>query len=273
MALIRMPRSRNARRYLRSYGWKWTSLRLLAWAPNRISALLDRRVERFEKERGLTGTGTKFPYSSVANREYWEKYDWRDDGREWTRDVVNARGLDHAKWESMIVENVIFRYAEPGSTILEIGPGSGRWSALIQPTCGRLILADISTACIALCRSRFADCDNVEYHIMTDGTLEFLPDASVDSIWSYGVFVLFDVPWAERYIAECARVLAPGGYAMLHHRDGLRYILSAASLRALAVDNGLEPIIQDFSLAAVPGEVISVIRKPTGETARSTRST
>lgn len=107
------------------------------------------------------------------------------------------------------------RYAriEPGDTVLDLGCGSGIDSVLAArrtgPT-GRVIALDFlaemleRTSAVA----REAGLDNVE---SLEGEMEAipLPDSTVDCIISNGVLNLS--PRKARALAECARVLRPGG--------------------------------------------------------------
>lgn len=102
---------------------------------------------------------------------------------------------------------------EPGDTVLDLGCGSGIDSVLAArrtgPT-GRVIALDFlaemleRTSAVA----REAGLDNVE---SLEGEMEAipLPDSTVDCIISNGVLNLS--PRKARALAECARVLRPGG--------------------------------------------------------------
>ena len=123
---------------------------------------------------------------------------------------VPAVALDHA----LGVGNHL-RYAsiEPGGTVLDLGCGSGIDSILAArrtgPT-GRVLALDFlpemleRTAAAAV----EADLDNVE---TIEGEMEAipLPDESVDCVISNAVLNLS--PRKARALAECARVLRPGG--------------------------------------------------------------
>ena len=43
------------------------------------------------------------------------------------------------------------------------------------------------------------------------------PDASIDRIWSFDVFVHIQAIDIEAYVAQFARILRPGGTALIHH--------------------------------------------------------
>lgn len=102
---------------------------------------------------------------------------------------------------------------EPGETVLDLGCGAGIDSILAAyrtgPT-GRVIALDFLPEMLERTAQAAAEAglDNVE---PLEGDMEAipLPDASVDHIISNGVINL--APRKARVLAECARVLRPGG--------------------------------------------------------------
>ena len=77
-----------------------------------------------------------------------------------------------------------------------------------------------------------------------------VPDGSVDVVWSFDVFVHVSPLDQAGYLAEIARVLRPGGRALIHHADGRnrgripsrggwRSPMSAHLFAALARERGL----------------------------------
>ncbi len=117
-----------------------------------------------------------------------------------------------ASGERDLAEQVIDGLAvRPDWKVLEIGCGIGR---LLKPLSGRVALAvgvDLSEEMIRRGREYCADRPNVELH-RTDGSLQFLPEAAFDFVYSHIVFQ--HVPrklYVERYFREAARVSKPGG--------------------------------------------------------------
>lgn len=123
---------------------------------------------------------------------------------------VPALALDHA----LGVGNHL-RYAriEPGDTVLDLGCGFGIDSILAARTtgpAGRVLALDFLPEMLerTAAAADEAGLDNVE---TIEGEMEAIPlaDESVDCVISNGVLNLS--PRKARALAECARVLHPGG--------------------------------------------------------------
>lgn len=181
-------------------------LRLLRW---RIE---DRRLRR-EQDRGVLGPAHLRwrGNSALENRERWTEWDWSSGGEQWTAS---------AEWKQALIDDVLKRWVAADTVVLEIGPGGGRWSAVLQPRARRLVLVDVSERPLALCRERFADRENVAYVLSAGNDLPGVADSSIDAVWSFDVFVHVSPVDQAGYLTEVARVLKPGGLAVIHHADG-----------------------------------------------------
>lgn len=254
----------------RENGFRWTAYwlahkALLTEEPRfaRLVNWIASRMDSMERRRDLPGQ-----HAVALNRLTWDQYQWGDQsGEEWT---VSP------EWKRSLVEDVLIPHIRKGGTVVEIGPGAGRWSKYLQRIARHLILVDVSARCIELCKERLADATNVEFHLVDgQGTLPFIEDESIDSIWSFDVFVHVAPRDTESYAREFARILKRGGQAVIHHgagggeRGGWRSRMTAVRFAELVGHSGLELVRQFDEWGAqrefdvkTHHDAISVIRKP-----------
>lgn len=112
-----------------------------------------------------------------------------------------------------VANHLRFAKIDPGETLLDLGCGGGIDSILAAHRTGphgRVIALDFLPEMLELTGQAAAEAglDNVE---LLEGEIEAipLPDTSVDHVISNGVINL--APRKRRVLAECARVLVPGG--------------------------------------------------------------
>jgi len=187
--------------------------------------------------------------SAAMNRLIWNSWDWSSAGEEWT---------PSPDWKESVLSQVLRPHIGEGGVVVEIGPGGGRWTEELQKRAARLVGLDISQACIDTCRERFAGCDNVEFRVTGGTDLAGIADASVDSIWSFDVFVHINEQELRAYAAEFARVLKAGGGGVLHHgtaggsTGGWRSDVTDTRMRELLGEAGLE-VADQFRSWTDPG--------------------
>ena len=191
-------------------------------------------------------------------------------GEEWFNTTLKEKGIDPVQWKNLLKNEVMIKYIKKDSTILEIGPGGGRWTEILQPLANKLIIADISKKCIEICKKRFELKNNIEYKLIKK-RLDFIDDNVIDYIWSYAVFVHINPSDIERYLEDFSRILKPGGYATINHSgtyseyrgtpDGWRAYLGAKQFAELVTKHKLKIVEQTKKLVR-QGDIISVIIKP-----------
>jgi ArsR family transcriptional regulator len=103
-------------------------------------------------------------------------------------------------------------FADPAWTVGDLGCGTGQVPAALAPFVARVIAVDGSAAMLQAAKRRLHGIDNVE---LRRGDLEQLPidDARLDAATL--MLVLHHVPEPERALAEAARVVKPGGRAIV----------------------------------------------------------
>jgi ubiquinone/menaquinone biosynthesis C-methylase UbiE len=257
---------------------RWLALQGKNTPAHRIALKMIATSEKYmiaiETRDGLTGVGTiSSAYHTVeANRRIWNNYDWADYGEEWTRDVAQLRGISPSQWKAHLIKNTIYKYFKSGSTILEIGPGAGRWTEVLQTIAQKLIIADISEKCLKICRERFQNCSNIEYRLIGEQGLNFIDDNSIDYVWSYDVFVHINPTDTEKYLIDLQRILKPEGIAVIHHpgsyvdeseaRQSFRSYVNEMLFAHLVTKYGMAMAEQNGELPHMPGDFISIVRKP-----------
>jgi ubiquinone/menaquinone biosynthesis C-methylase UbiE len=108
-------------------------------------------------------------------------------------------------------------YFVPGSTVLEIGAGGGRWTQYFQRA-GQLIVVEFNPESFASLRGRFPDLHFTPYQ--TQGyEMSGIANASVDLVFTFDVFVHLEPEGIGAYLIEIERVLKPGGVAVVHYGE------------------------------------------------------
>lgn len=110
-------------------------------------------------------------------------------------------------------------------TVADLGCGTGNAAELLAPVVRRVIAVDQSEPMIAAARKRLERFDNVEF---VRGDLERLPIADGECDAAVCVLVLHHIPDPGVVCAEMARVLRPGGVALIvdmveHDRSAYRH--------------------------------------------------
>jgi len=194
-----------------------TSVRRLLHSARRVQArarwaLEDRRLTREQRrvELGPAHRGWR-ENSASENRARWDGWDWSAAGEEWTASP---------EWKQALIEDVLMRWIPRDAVVLEIGPGGGRWTEPLLALASSMIVVDVSEKPLELCRRRFAGASNVEYLRCGGSDLAPVADASIEAVWSFDVLVHVAPVAQASYLGEIARVLVPGGVAVLHHADG-----------------------------------------------------
>ncbi len=85
---------------------------------------LDARWLEKEQRYGLVGqwTVSARAFTARENRKWWDTHDWCQRGEEWT---------PSQEWKAAILGRFLLRFAPHDGVILEIGPGDGRWTAVV----------------------------------------------------------------------------------------------------------------------------------------------
>lgn len=238
------------------------SRKAIGWLPGRI----DDRLLAIEGRKGVMGPAHRrwTMHSVTTNREMWSGWAWGDRGEEWSASEA---------WKQSLITDVLEPTMPQGGTIVEIGPGAGRWTEALHVRADHLILVDITDTTLELCRERLGDPGDVTY-LRTDGTgLRGIADAGVDAIWAFDAFVHIAPLDVASYLREIHRVLRGGAVALIHHtgrrdRTGWRSPMSKSLFANLAREHGLV-VERQFDRwgdgrygVYRQGDVVTVLRRP-----------
>jgi hypothetical protein len=181
-------------------------------------------------------------YSEHWDRSYGRQYAHLGD--EWNDDGTSERARDELYFAVYAK-----RWLKPDMTVLEVGPGGGKWTVRIAPFVKKVIVLDVAAEMLRRTRERCESLGirNVEY-IDASGT-DFRPvaDQSVDLFFSYDVFVhialedTFPYVLADHAVAREVQVHRGAHQAgAVRHGDEAR-IARRADEEARRAPRGLEP--------------------------------
>lgn len=212
------------------------------------------------------------------NLQLWDR-DFRWDsvahGDGWSEMALFC-GVPYETWKDQLRRTFIVPFVNPKTVALEIGPGHGRWSLLLEPKVASLHLVDLSSSCIEFCKKRLAESKKVSYHVNDGKSLSMLEAASIDFVWSFDSFVHIEEPEVRAYARELRRVMKPQSLGVIHHpgnptpeqrKNGMRSALDSRKFGAILAENSLHVIRQTSEWGsgcnmALTGDAITVLARP-----------
>jgi SAM-dependent methyltransferase len=163
-----------------------------------------------------------------ANVAIWNaEASWSAAGEEWS----GPWGGSELQWWGALLPRL--HAFLPTGTILELGPGHGRWTQYLKDMCREMVLVDVAENCIEACRTRFAGTPNMTFYVNDGRSLSAVPDRSVDLAFSFDSLVHAEDDVLEAYAHELARTLRPHGIGFIHHSNMGAYRRQAALARAM----------------------------------------
>lgn len=226
-------------------GFLWTILYLLKRATG--WNIFSEKLESLELKKKYPG------WNSVSqNRLTWNKWNWNELGEEWTK----SQG-----WKDKLVNEIIQKLIPENSSIIEIGPGGGRWSEYLLKKASVLDLVDISEKCLELCHQRFGNNSELRYNLINEVKFNFAEDNSIDVVFSYDVFVHIDKEQITQYFTEFERVLKSTGRIILHYsKVGDRF----GEYRSRFTSDDMNEILQELNLRLAAEYDVETLEKNKG---------
>ncbi len=140
-------------------------------------------------------------------------------------------------------------HAAGGGRVLEVGCGTGRWLAELQPLAGQVFGLDLSRGMLRRAQER-----GLPQVALAQGQGGELPFASGSLAMLYSVNALHHFPRPQAYIAEARRLLRPGGVLSVIGMDP-----RAGPLRWYLYDYFPETLPADLERFPSPGTLIDWI--------------
>ena len=183
--------------------------------------------------------------------------------------AASAAGMDVNDYEEQCLgwrlpgptlEEVVFPYLSPSSSVCEIGPGTGRWSRHLLERLpeGELHLVDPSPWMVRFLTGYFGGSRNAHAHVNDGQSLPFAESGWLDMIFSANTLVELKLGVIHLYARDFARTLKPGGYAVVDYVDpttdeGWSHLMTQGpEMAAVYTFHAPEVIDRVFADAGVP---------------------
>ena len=181
-------------------------------------------------------------------REYWDRH---IHDLEITQHPVGSRGffddLDQYHFEKLhhLLRLVDFD-GYHGRTVLDVGCGAGVDLARFAKGGASVTGVDLAPSAVALARANFEQQGLNGRFEVADG--EHLPfaDDSFDLVYAHGVVQYSAHP--ERLVAECRRVLKPGGQAIFQVYNRVSWLNALGKLMNVGLEHEDAPVLLKFSI-------------------------
>lgn len=141
-------------------------------------------------------------------KENWEEHSYYDDAEHW----IETFWADKSRFRIAFA-------ALDKTAVLELACGRGRHAAQIVKVANGITLSDINQTNLDACQMRFKAYGNVDYHLTSGNDLSGIGDDTQTAVFCYDAMVHFELHDIAVYLEEIARVLCPGGQALLHYSN------------------------------------------------------
>lgn len=167
----------------------------------------------------------------AQNLRFWNNYDWSRAGDEWSAPWGDTGVLWYGTLMPRMGRNL------PTRTVLEIAPGSGRFTQFLKDHCEQYIGVDLSTTCVENCKQRFGRFSHMSFHLNDGKSLEMIEDDSINFVFSHDSLVHAEADVLESYLKQLAQKLVVGGTGYFHFSNFRKVRELEASTGANAVAN------------------------------------
>jgi SAM-dependent methyltransferase len=186
--------------------------------------------------------------TTEAVRDYWNDH---IHDLEITTHPVGSRGffddLDQYHFEKLhhLLRLVAFD-GYRGRSVLEVGCGAGVDLARFAKGGARVTGVDLAASAIELARANFAQQRLEGAFEVADGEQLPFPDNSFDLVYAHGVVQYTASP--HNLVAECRRVLKPGGEAIFQVYNRVSWLNALSKLMKVGLEHDDAPVLMKFSI-------------------------
>jgi SAM-dependent methyltransferase len=183
-----------------------------------------------------------------AVRDYWNRH---IHDLEITTHPVGSRGffddLDQYHFEKLhhLLRLVDFD-GHRGRSVLEVGCGAGVDLARFAKGGAHVTGVDLASSAIDLARANFAQQGLEGRFDVADGERMPFADDSFDFVFAHGVVQYTAHP--DRLVAECRRVLKPGGEAVFQVYNRISWLNALSKLMNVGLEHEDAPVLLKFSI-------------------------
>jgi SAM-dependent methyltransferase len=114
-------------------------------------------------------------------------------------------------------ERFLEPFIHPGATVVEIGPGGGRWTRYLLRA-RQVYAVDYHPELLAELRRNFAR-PNLRLVRNHGDDFPGVPEGSVDFVFSFGLFVHLETDVIARYLGNIRPILKPNAQVVLQYSD------------------------------------------------------
>jgi SAM-dependent methyltransferase len=133
-----------------------------------------------------------------------------------------------------------------GRSVLDIGCGAGVDLARFARGGANVTGVDIAPSAIALARTNFAQQGLAGHFEVASGEQLPFTASSIDLVFAHGVVQYTADP--ERLIAECRRVLRPGGEAIIQVYNRISWLNALSKVMNVPLEHEAAPVLRKFSI-------------------------
>jgi len=120
---------------------------------------------------------------------------------------------------SYVVKAYIKPHVTSDSTVMEIGPGGGRWTKYLLHA-RTIVLVELNPIFFDYLNDRFpAVKEKFRYYQTAGDELNGIESATVDFVFTFGTFVHLEPEVIQSYLHHIERVLRSGGIATLQYAE------------------------------------------------------